>query len=221
MDVGVSACSFLSDELAQYRDVVVGNGSFPCHDWPLSLLRQARHIVCCDGAVVKLAAAGFMPSAVVGDCDSQNDETLLKWKNIIHVDKSVEYNDLQKALKFCIRKEYAPVALIGCEGLRDDHFIANISVMATYSTLLQMIMVTNYGIFNVIHQTTEFSCFRGGQISIFSPDTHLPLSFFGLRYPVSHRSFEHLWEGSLNEAVDTMFRIELHAPGTVIVYRAF
>lgn len=221
MDVTLSVSDSLKAELSQYKNVIIANGDFPKNEFALTLIRNAQHVVCCDGAVENLVAMGFSPTAVVGDCDSQRPESLRKWQSILHVDKSQEYNDLQKALDFCILQKYSSVALFGCSGLRDDHFIANVSIMVDYSLQLPLVMVTDFGIFNVIHDTTVFQSFKGEQVSIFAQNVNIRFTFHGLKYPVENRAFVHLWEGSLNESLGDTFCIELHNDGTAVVFRNF
>lgn len=201
-----------------YRTVIVANGAFPTGKHALEILRQAEQIICCDGALDKLLAAGYEPTAIVGDLDSAQESNLQRWKDRLHPDKSEEYNDLQKALKYCIAEHLSPVTLLGCGGGREDHFIANLSIMATYSELLDLQMITDNGRFLVIRQTTTIPSQPGQQVSVFCKDEHLPLSFHGLKYPVKQRCFQHLWEGSLNEALGEVFTIELHGKGVVVVY---
>ena len=198
--------------------MIVANGTFPTGRNAREILRQAEQIICCDGALDKLVAAGYEPTAIVGDLDSAQKSSLLRWKDRLHPDKSEEYNDLQKALKYCIANELNHVTLLGCGGLREDHFIANLSIMATYSEHLDLKIVTDYGTFIAIRQTTTLPSFKGQPISVFCKDEHLPLSFHNLKYPVQNRCFQHLWEGSLNEALSNEFTIELHGEGVVVVY---
>ena len=201
-----------------FRTVILANGQFPCSNTALECLRRAEQIICCDGALDKLVAAGYEPTAIVGDLDSAQKSSLLRWKDCLHPDKSEEYNDLQKALKYCIANELNLVTLLGCGGLREDHFIANLSIMATYSEHLDMKMVTDYGTFIAIRQTSTLPSFKGQPVSVFCKDEHLPLTFHNLKYPVHERCFQHLWEGSLNEALGDFFSIELHGEGVVVVY---
>ena len=201
-----------------FRTVILAKGQFPGSDNALDCLRQAEQIICCDGALDKLVAAGFEPSAIVGDLDSAQIADLQHWKDRVHPDKSEEYNDLQKALKYCIDNELNHVTLLGCGGLREDHFIANLSIMATYSEHLDLKMVTDYGTFIAIRQNTTLTSIKGQQVSVFCKDEHLPLTFHDLKYPVHERCFQHLWEGSLNEALGDSFTIELHGEGVVVVY---
>lgn len=205
----------------EFKTVIVGNGAFPSCEKALNALREANCIICCDGAVGKLTTNGFQPDVVVGDCDSIGEEDLLQYQSILSIDKSEEYNDLQKALKFCLKHKLTNATLVGCDGLRDDHFIANISIMATYSTQMRLTMVTQHGWFQAIETTTTLASTPRQQISIFSTDKTLPLTFHNLKYPVKERCFQHLWEGSLNEALQEHFTIQLHKKGVVIVYFSF
>lgn len=203
-----------------FRTVILANGALPTERHALEFLRQAEQIICCDGAVSKLVEAGFEPTAIVGDFDSMREEDLQKWQHCLYPDKSEEYNDLQKALKYCLANQLDHIVLLGCNGLRDDHFFANLSIMATYSKHLDLKMITDYGTFIAIRQTTTLPSFHGQQISVFCKDERLPLTFHNLKYPVQKRCFKHFWEGSLNEALKDNFTIELHGEGVVVVYLA-
>ena len=90
-----------------------------------------------------------------------------------------------------------------------------------YAERFEVIMVTNYGIFTPILKTHTFQSHQGDAVSVFSftPKTHL--TFHGLKYPVNNRCFNHLWEGSLNEALADEFTVELHDEGRILVYQAF
>lgn len=209
-------------ELSGYQTVIVANGTFPQSRLAQHLLQNAEQIIGCDGAIRKFEKAHITPHVLVGDCDSMDAENMIRWKDILHIDRSEEYNDLQKALKFLMAQNpdpCRPIILLGCDGLRDDHFIANLSIMACYSTQLPLVMVTQSGIFNVIHQTTTLTSVPGQQISVFCKDEQLKLTFHGLKYPVTQRAFQYLWEGSLNEALSEKFTIALKRKGTVLVYR--
>ena len=45
--------------------VIVGNGDFPSHPFPLAVLDQAPCVVCCDGATNALADSGRVPDLIV------------------------------------------------------------------------------------------------------------------------------------------------------------
>jgi thiamine pyrophosphokinase len=135
-------------------------------------------------------------------------------------DRSEEYNDLQKALKYCISNGYDNILLMGCGGLREDHFIANLSIMAMYSEPLHLAMLTEHGVFNVLRGNGTFNAHPGMQVSVFTRSPKTRLTFTRLKYPVNNRSFNWLWEGSLNEALEDSFIVEASDDEPVVVYRA-
>ena len=135
-------------------------------------------------------------------------------------DRSEEYNDLQKALKYCMASGYDDILLMGCGGLREDHFIANLSIMVMYSERLNLAMLTEHGVFNVFRGSVTLASFPGMQVSVFTRNSQTKLTFTRLKYPVNNRSFNWLWEGSLNEALEDSFIVEASDDEPVVVYRA-
>lgn len=208
------------DEQARYPIVIVGNGEAPQGKIPLLFLQRARTIVCCDGALDKLQHIGVQPDIVIGDCDSLSDEAWTKFKDIIIEDPDEECNDLQKALKYCIEQKLGPVAVLGASGLRDDHQLANLSILNMYAERMELIMVSNYGIFSFIDKDTTFASVSGQEVSVFSFDGQAVFSFEGLQYPVHNRRFTQLWEGSLNKAVGERFTVKISG-GKGLVFREF
>ncbi len=209
-------CRLKKDRIME--NVILANGAFPQNEAHLQILKRAKNLICCDGAIAKLVEHGITPTVIVGDCDSMSSSDLARWGHLVQPDRSEEYNDLQKALKYAQRHHLDDLLLLGCGGLRDDHFIANISIMATYSAVLHLTLLTDRGTFRAIRTSTTLPCRPGQQVSIFTKDETLPLTFHGLKYPVERRCFKHLWEGSLNEALGDTFTIELHGAGIVVIY---
>ena len=211
-----------SRELAAYENVLLAKGEIPQGDIPLTMLGNARRIVCCDGAVDNLIKLGFEPTAIVGDCDSISEELLQRFKKLIHPDKDIEYNDLNKALRYYNSLGVSKIALLGGFGLREDHALANVGIMMMFARekAMELVMVTNYGVFTPIFQSASFNAYPRQQISVFSFSEDTELTFSGLKYPVVKRKFKQLWEGSLNEALSDNFSVEFDK-GSVLVYRAF
>lgn len=209
---------FWKKQFANCPTIVVANGEVPSSELSLSILNDKRRIVCCDGALQKLLSVNVIPDVVVGDGDSMDAELLHQIP--YYQDRSEEYNDLQKALKYCMANGYDNVLLMGCGGLREDHFIANLSIMVMYSEWLNLAMLTEHGVFNVFRGAVKLVSFFGMQVSVFTRNPHTKLTFEGLKYPVNDRSFNWLWEGSLNEAVGDTFTVAAEDGGAVVVYRA-
>lgn len=211
--------SFWFNELKKYNTIIVANGEVADSSLSMQLLYSAERIICCDGALQKLLTINIIPSVVVGDGDSLDNQKLSSYNISYYSDKSEDYNDLQKALKHCISNNYDNILLLGCAGLREDHFLANISIFNLYSQNLNLIMLTEHGVFNVIRKHKIFTAYPKMQVSVFVKDQNNKLSFRGLKYPVNNRNFNFFWEGSLNEAVDKEFTIEGSNESPILVYR--
>lgn len=195
--------------------VVLANGDFPAHAVPLSLLESATHIVACDGAVAHLTAHdGHADIIAIGDGDSVPDNLR---DRLIQIDEQ-EDNDLTKATRYCLKQGWRRIAYLGATGKREDHTLGNISLIARY--FLEMgvepLLVTDYGWFVVAQGDTEFESFQGQQVSIFNVNCEHLVSE-GLKW--QSYPYRELWQGTLNEALNTVFR--LHADGCYLVYRTF
>lgn len=199
--------------------IILANGSFPTHTIPLSILRNANELICCDGAINKLSEHNIMPQAIVGDCDSMSDQNKLKFKQIIHHVDEQETNDLTKSVHFCLKKSLNKIIILGATGCREDHTIANISLLAEYINLVSEIcMITDYGIFNAIDKKSRFETFEGQQVSLFSLEPS-PITTYNLKYKIENRVFTNWWQASLNESLSSIFEVETSTK--TIIFRSF
>ena len=58
--------------------VIVANGEFPTHPFPLDKLDKAVSILACDGAADTLINYDIVPDIIIGDIDSLSNENKLK-----------------------------------------------------------------------------------------------------------------------------------------------
>lgn len=199
--------------------VILANGDFPKHEIPLSILRNNDYIVCCDGAVDKLVPAGLHPKAIVGDCDSLSEENRRKYADIMHRIKEQETNDLTKSVKFCIEQGKKNIVILGATGNREDHTIANISLLADYlEYTTDICIISDFGIFNAIEEDATFESVSQQQVSIFSLNPS-KISTENLKYPIKDRILTNWWQATLNEAISAEFKIITNAK--TIIFRTF
>jgi len=202
------------------RTVIVADGTFPTHPVPLDYLANADRIICCDGSVSNLYYAGFIPEAIVGDMDSLSEEMAQRFADRIFPDDNQDTNDLTKAVAWCIKKGYKDLVIVGATGKREDHTIGNISLLAEYIKQVNVIMVTDTGLFLPFLKSSEISSFSGQQVSLFSIDPGTEITSSGLRYPLNHSKINNWWCATLNEATGEKFSLEFEG-GRVIVYLKF
>ena len=210
----------LPDGSEKYDAVILADGSYPSDDSIAgSILAAADYVVCCDGAADEYVARGGMPAAIAGDCDSLSEGTVRRYKDRIHPSADQETNDLTKAFMFCFGQRRKNIAILGATGKREDHTIANVSLLVNYAEKTDVIMVTDYGVFNAIREDSVFRSFRGQQVSIFTIGTDIPVSVDGLLYIPPADGLPGWWRGSLNESAGDEFTI--FTPGPAIIYRNF
>lgn len=199
--------------------VILANGRFPRHAFPLGLLKSAHTIIACDGAVNKLIEHGITPSFIVGDLDSVSERIKADFADCTFLNPDQETNDLTKAVQFASERGFRSVTILGATGIREDHTLANISLLTQYHTAFESVeMVTDYGTFRAITSSTRFESYKKQKISIFSLPPLVPVTVRNMKYPIENRELSVWWEGSLNESVGDYFEIELHGNGQLIVY---
>jgi thiamine pyrophosphokinase len=197
--------------------VILSDGKFPEHDIPLKLLDNARKIICCDGAALKLLKYGKEPYAIVGDLDSLPDNLISKYNDRIFKDEDQETNDQTKAVHWCSERNISPVIILGATGLREDHTIGNIALLTDYIDFIDIVMVTDTGIFIPVNKSKTFECYENQQISIFAISPETKITTMGLKYEVSQRCFTNWNQGTLNETLSDSFSIAIDK-GKMIVY---
>lgn len=200
--------------------VILADGDYPSSDIAASVLSTASRsgrVVCCDGAAMEYIARGGHPYAIVGDCDSIDESFRKGFLSILHCDPDQETNDLTKAVKFCVGQGIRNITILGATGKREDHTIANVSLLADYMRQVTVRMITDSGVFDPVVGHTRFESFEGQQVSIFtfSPDTLLTTE--NLAYPLHEAPLSRWWQGSLNRSEGSEFG--LHTTGAAIVYR--
>ncbi|MGL4781336.1 MAG: thiamine diphosphokinase [Bacteroidales bacterium] len=205
-----------------YDCVIVANGEFPTSSIVLGILDQAKMIVACDGAAQTLVAKGYMPHTIVGDLDSLSEEIRKRFAAIVIHNPDQETNDLTKAIGFVKSKGVESVCILAATGLREDHTLANISLLTQYQSLFSEIkLMTDFGVFTAIKDSQRFDSFEKQKISIFSLPPLVPVSVRNLKYPIEERVLNSWWEGSLNESLSDCFEVLLHGEGNVLVYQVY
>ncbi|MDO4218028.1 MAG: thiamine diphosphokinase [Bacteroidales bacterium] len=229
--------------------IILANGIFPQHPIALNRLLSASLIVCCDAAIINLAnhlrsSEPFANAlkgtdgepitvAVVGDGDSYRPDPVMEQlfaeagSPLRHyADADQETNDLTKAIRYASHQGARQLEILGATGLREDHTLGNIALLAHHSDLFSLRMYTDYGVFTPIHATTRFASFARQQVSLFNMrPAAATLSSKGLQYPLIDRHLDELWEGTLNASMGEEFTIVLDALSEqqpqVLVYQTY
>jgi thiamine pyrophosphokinase len=200
--------------------VILANGRFPTHNFPLSILNSASKIICCDGAVNNLDRYGLEPTAIVGDLDSLSEELRAKYYDRLFHDSDQQSNDLTKTVKWCIERGFKTLNILAGTGLREDHALGNIGLLPSYLRYgVNVIMITDYGTLVPLIAGGKLTSFKGQIVSIFSFDNSTTISTKNLEYPIKNMKFNELWKGTLNKSLGDWFEL-IFESGSVVVFRA-
>lgn len=227
--------------------LILADGAFPTSEKRLELLKQTPNLICCDGAVEKLVAFGLQPLAIVGDMDSISGELMERFADRLYPNPDQETNDLTKAVDYCLKAGFDELAILGSTGLREDHTLGNIALLADYAARLKSVcLLTDYGRLDAVlagvkhtdfkpigldagapelsgtrdgrFTVARFESFEGQQVSLFSLDPTARIHSLGLKYPLENRYLTSWWQGTLNEATGEQFSLSFDK-GALIVYR--
>jgi len=204
--------------------VILANGEFPSSDRTLGFLKRADRIVCCDGAAERLLQEGIVPDLIAGDMDSLSAELQQRYADIVRRDADQETNDLTKAFKAAL--DFLPdcIHILGATGRREDHTMANVSLLADYAERLEgsgcsIDMISESGLFLAFcTKEIRFHCPVGVEVSIFAFDNSLRMSCEGLLYNTDKVAFDTLWKATLNCSTAESVSLHLNHPAKVIVF---
>ena len=206
--------------------VILANGDFPLHQIPLKILKDADFLVCTDGSIHSLlrfqkehlsdiSVNSIRPSAIVGDGDSLSEDLKEKYRDIYVEYEEQDFNDLTKATRFCIEKGFTEINYLGISGKRDDHAMANVSLLIWYlkTFKIKVRAYTDHGVFIPCFGDTQFKAEKGTQVSIFNFGAR-NLKSTNLKWDIY--DFDELWQGTLNEVTSDSFSIK--AEGYYLVF---
>ncbi|MCL1921255.1 MAG: thiamine diphosphokinase [Kiritimatiellaeota bacterium] len=202
------------------KTVILANGAFPAGAAPLSALRTAARVVCCDGAADKLLAAGIAPSWIVGDGDSVSAEARARFAAQCAFTAEQDTNDLAKAFRFCLAQGWRDVVILGATGGREDHTLGNLSLLADFAREADVRMVTDTGCFTPLTASARLTSAAGQQVSLIACDAGMRVSAEGLKYPVRDLPLSRWWQATLNEACGAAFEVSFTG-GTLLVFQVF
>ncbi|MDR2805015.1 MAG: thiamine diphosphokinase [Dysgonamonadaceae bacterium] len=206
--------------LQNFQTAILADGAFPEHAVPLSFLKKAQRIICCDGAAEKLLLSGREPDYIVGDFDSISPELKRRFAAILFPDPDQETNDLTKAVRFCLQHGWKEITVLGATGKREDHTLGNLSLLLDYAQSARVQLLTDYGVFLPQRQPAVYESYRGQQVSLFSLAPATRFTTQNLVYPLNNQPLTAWWQGTLNESCGESFSIHIDC-GEALVFREY
>jgi thiamine pyrophosphokinase len=119
------------------RVIIFVNGRIPHLDRVRELIRPSDMIVAADGGTRHALALGLVPSLVIGDLDSLNDEDRHRLEaaqtEIRQFPREKDETDFELALNHAVSAGYTEILVVAALGNRLDQTLGNLSLLTNPS----------------------------------------------------------------------------------------
>lgn len=208
----------------QKKAIIIGNGKAPkIKELDFFIKEGFSFIVAADGGANTAFKLGLIPDLVIGDFDSIREDVLEYFsdKTELKQIKRQSDTDIEKGIKFLIRKKFSDAVLLGASGNRLDHTFCNIGNILKYKGKINIHLFHEKTIATVYEKSVRLKTKVGETISIYGIDNKTFISTSGLKYPLKNETLPFgVRGGTSNEAVADEVLIEISG-GKVIVMREF
>lgn len=204
--------------------LIIANGKSPSKSTVRYLVGKGFSvIICADGGANSAKNIGIIPDFIIGDFDSVESSTL---KYFLHKSKLIQYKrqtdtDVEKCLKFIIKKGFKEVVLLGVTGNRLDHTIGNLGIVLKYFKNIKIHIAAEKSFLTPYNKFTILRSNAGETISLYAFDKKTSITSKGLKYPLKNSKLPFgLNESTSNAATDNIVELKING-GIVFVIRDF
>ncbi|MFH1010823.1 MAG: thiamine diphosphokinase [bacterium] len=205
-----------------YDALVVAHGDSPSRACLLALAAASRRVVALDGAANRLLAIGVQPHFILGDLDSISPQALKSASRhrtrIVRL-KEQETSDLEKGLRFCVKRGWKQIAFVGFLGPRLDHSLNAFGAFSKFRDL-EITLITSQSIGHLLHGRMTLTCrVRPGlRISLMPLPVAKGVTLSGVRWPLRGRTLRQGDSVSLsNEAIEPIVRLRQGSGSSVVI----
>lgn len=191
--------------------VILANGRFPSHPYPLQILKKAGTVICTDGSADKLLEFDLTPHVIIGDQDSTSLNEL-SYRGLWIKTPNQDKTDLHKALEWCLVNGLKEIVVLGAMGEREDHALSNLHLLGTFSKKMTINYITDYANIYTFTGKRTFPSIKGQQISIVAIEPVKSITTTGLKYVLHSESFPPDSTGISNEAEGDEFSVATSHP---------
>lgn len=180
-------------------------------------------LICADGGANSAFKLGLVPDYIIGDLDSIFPETLKFYSDKSTIIKVKRQNDtdVEKCLKFAIRKKFTEALLLGVTGDRLDHTICNLGIVIKFYRKIHCNIVAENSYLTPANKTITLKSKVGETISIYAFDKQTKISSDGLKYRLRNFSLPFgKKESTSNVAVKNQVKLIVKG-GIIFIIRDF
>lgn len=204
--------------------IILANGKAPSKS-VVRYLEQSGYtlLICADGGADTAKRMGLTPDVIAGDFDSVKPESLEFFKNKSEIIKIKRQNDtdVEKSLKYAIRKKYDEAVLLGAVGDRLDHSFCNMGIVIKFFDKIRIRIIYGKSILIPYKGNVEIPAVKGETISLYGFNDKTKITSSGLKYPLKKTALPFgKRESTSNSAVRDSVKLKIEG-GMIFVIRDF
>lgn len=206
------------------RCIIIANGKPPNKQTIKYFVKKGfSTIICADGGANSARRLNIIPDFIIGDFDSIEPKVVkyFKDKSIFIKFKRQNDTDVEKCLKFAIKKKFKEVVLLGVTGDRLDHTICNLGIVIKFYNHIKIILVAENSFLLPANKQLSFNSIIGETISIYAFDRKTNITSEGLKYKLKNSVLPFgKKESTSNVATSTKVKLDIKN-GIIFIIRDF
>jgi len=204
--------------------IIIANGKPPKKSEVNYFIKHGYStIFCADGGANSASKLKIIPDYIIGDLDSVDASTLkyFKKKSQIIQYKRQNDTDIEKCLKFAVKKNFKCAVLLGGTGNRLDHSICNLGILIKFYDIIKIVMLSGESFITPLKGKSSFKAQKGEFISLYGFDRKTKFVSFGLKYPLKNISLPFgEKESTSNQAVRENVTVKING-GVGLIIREY
>ncbi|NMB83195.1 MAG: thiamine diphosphokinase [Ignavibacteria bacterium] len=147
-------------------------------------------LICADGGANTAFKYKLLPQVIIGDLDSISKTALDYYKAKSKVIKITRQNDtdVEKCLKYAIKKKFNEVVLVGATGDRLDHSFCNLGIVLKFSDKIKISVIHQKSVLQSYSGNVTLKTIPGEVISLYGISRSTKIYSSGLKYQLKNIS---------------------------------
>ena len=150
--------------------------------------KDFKTLICADGGANSALKMKLIPDYIIGDLDSISSVALKRLGNASKIIQLKRQNDtdVEKCLKYAIKKNYNEALLVGVTGNRLDHTFCNLGIVLKFFPQINISLIAEDSFLKPYARSVKLKTFPGETISLYGFDRKTKIISKGLKYPLKN-----------------------------------
>jgi len=180
-----------NDKRIMKKCIILANGKPPKKSIITFFQRMGYNkLICADGGANSALKLGLVPAVIVGDLDSISAASLKEFKSVSKLIRLKRQNDtdVEKCLKYVVKKKFKEVLLVGATGNRLDHTFCNIGIVLKFNPQIKISLIAENSYLTAFNGSVELKTISGETISLYGISEKTKITSNGLKYELKNIS---------------------------------